>query len=74
MAWDRPGGCPITVARQKDPRSLRQMFPKLGGTVLGVPIISEDYSFGGSMLGSPYLGKLPNCIKSGQQYVEFFGA
>ena len=29
------------------------------GTFLGVPIINKDYSILGSILGFPYLGKLP---------------
>ena len=32
-------------------------FPKIRGTFLGIP--SKDYSQLGSILGSPYLGKLP---------------
>ena len=32
-------------------------FPKLRGTILGVPI-RRTIVFGGPMLGSPYLGKL----------------
>ena len=34
-------------------------FPKLG-----VPVHNEDYSLLGSMLGSPYLGKLPNVART----------
>ena len=33
-------------------------FPKIRGTFLGVPII-RIVIYWGSMLGSPYLGKLP---------------
>ena len=33
-------------------------FPKIRGTILGVPII-RTIIFWGSMLGSPYFGKLP---------------
>ena len=33
-------------------------FPKSRGTILGVPII-RNYSILGSILGSPYFGKLP---------------
>ena len=33
-------------------------FPKIRGTLLGVPIIRIN-SILGSILGSPYLGKLP---------------
>ena len=33
-------------------------FPKIRGTLLGVPII-RTYSILGSTLGSPYFGKLP---------------
>ena len=32
-------------------------FPKIMGTFLGVPIM--EYSILGSILGSPYFGKLP---------------
>ena len=34
-------------------------FLKLGGTILGVPII-RTIVYLGSKLGSPYFGKLPN--------------
>ena len=34
------------------------MFPKIKGTLLGVPII-RTLAFLGSILGSPYFGKLP---------------
>ena len=34
-------------------------FPKIRGTVLGVPLIRTNYSILGSMLGCPYFGKLP---------------
>ena len=34
-------------------------FPKLGGTLFGGPH-NKDYSILGSILGSPYFGKLPN--------------
>ena len=33
-------------------------FPKIGGAFLGVPII-RTIVFWGSILGSPYFGKLP---------------
>ena len=33
-------------------------FPKIRGTCFGGPN-NEDYSFSGSIFGSPYLGKLP---------------
>ena len=33
-------------------------FTKLGVPFLGVPVYNETYSILGSMLGSPYLGKL----------------
>ena len=36
----------------------KRVFPTLGGTFLGV-LFNKDYSILGSMLGSPYLGKLP---------------
>ena len=39
-------------------RGLCRGFPKIRGTILGVPIIRITV-FLGSMLGSPYLGKLP---------------
>ena len=41
-------------------RLLKNMwgFPKIRGTLLGVPY-NKDYSILGSILGSPYLGKLP---------------
>ena len=32
-----------------------------GGTFFGVPII-RTIVFGGSILGSPYFGKLPNAV------------
>ena len=35
------------------------VVPKIRGTYLRVPIIRKDYSILGSILGSPYLGKLP---------------
>ena len=31
-------------------------FPKLRGTIFGIPIINKDYSILGSILGSPYFG------------------
>ena len=34
-------------------------FPKIRGTILGVPIIVRVIVFWGSILRSPYLGKLP---------------
>ena len=34
-------------------------FPKIRGTFLGGPY-SQDYSILGSILGSPFLGKLPH--------------
>ena len=37
-------------------------LPKIRGTVLGGPH-NKDYSILGSILGSPYLGKLPNGVK-----------
>ena len=39
-------------------------FPKIRGTILGVPNI-KDHSILGSMLGSPYFGKLPLHITRG---------
>ena len=36
-------------------------FPKLGGTLFGGPH-NEDHSISGSVLGSPYFGKLSNVI------------
>ena len=36
-------------------------FPKIRGTILGVPII-KDYSILGSVLGSPYLGNYHTSI------------
>ena len=38
-------------------------FPKLGVPFLGPQ--NKDYSILGSMLGSPYLGKLPYGLRSG---------
>ena len=35
-------------------------FPKIRHTFLGVAIINKDYNILGSMLGSPYFGKLRN--------------
>ena len=35
-------------------------FPKIRGTILGVH--NKDYSILGSILGSPYFGKLPYVI------------
>ena len=40
-------------------------FRKFGGTILRGPH-SKDYSIWGSMLGSPYLGKVPFCFKLSQ--------
>ena len=37
---------------------IRWVFPKIGGTFLGVHII-KTIVFWGPFLGSPYLGKLP---------------
>ena len=38
-------------------------FPKLGVPFLGVPVPSnKDYRILRSILGSPYLGKLPNAL------------
>ena len=34
-------------------------FPKIRGTIFGGPH-NKDYSMLGSILGSPYFGKLPN--------------
>ena len=34
-------------------------FPEIGGTLFGGPN-NKDYSIVGSILGSPYFGKLPN--------------
>ena len=39
-------------------------FPKIGGTILRVPII-RIVVFGGSILGSPYFGKLPFRFRGG---------
>ena len=35
-------------------------FPKFRGAFLRVPIVNTDYSIFGSILGPPYLGKLPH--------------
>ena len=40
-------------------------FPKLGGTILGVPIIR-------TVLGSPYLGKLPHGSRLGNLSMTLF--
>ena len=43
-------------------------FPKIRGTFLGVPII-RTIVFLGSILGSPYLGKLPCTCKHMRAHV-----
>ena len=52
-------------------------FPKLGGTLLGVPII-RTIVFWGSILGSPYFGKLPYghslCILSQGSHISMWAA
>ena len=37
-------------------------FPKIRGTILGVPII-RTIVFGGPMLGSPYFGRLLHILE-----------
>ena len=41
-------------------------FPKIRGTILAVPIMNKDCSMRGSMLRSPYLGKLPHDEPNGK--------
>ena len=55
MAWDLGFG-PVTLP--KESKYLFCDFPKIRGTLLGVPQ-NKDYSILGSILGSPYFGKLP---------------
>ena len=43
----------------QDPSVLTWEFPKIRGTFLGVPIIRITI-YWGSILGSPYFGKLPH--------------
>ena len=43
---------------ETSPRTLWE-FPRIRGTLLGVPIIRTIYSILGSILGSPSFGKLP---------------
>ena len=40
-------------------------FPKIRGTILG-GYYNKDYSILGSILGSPYFGKLPNGVSGFQ--------
>ena len=43
-------------------------FPKIRGTFLGP---NKDYSMLGSILGSPYFGKLPHCALGPPKKVQF---
>ena len=45
------------------PETLNRGFPKLGVPFLGGPH-NKDYSILGSILGSPYFGKLPNPLNT----------
>ena len=53
--------CKLFLGSSRPPAHFSQTiwgFPKNKGTILGGPL-DKDYSILGSMLGSPYLGKLP---------------
>ena len=58
-------GC-FSIAKCPSPRLFAQLrdiweFPKIRGTFSGGPY-NKDYSILGSILGSPYLGKLPYIV------------
>ena len=52
-------GWPSMQASKEAKQGLYRGFPKLGAPFFGGGPYNKDYRILGSMLGSPYLGKLP---------------
>ena len=58
-AGQRPGAAQPEAGIVVCSGRIKWGFPKTRGTLLGVPI-NKDYTILGSILESPYFGKLPN--------------